>query len=786
MQQLLDRLLLAVFLPFWGLCFVLSVQTAYQERGYPPVAVSLPPDPDAYPVVTGLHARADRERSELRVGDRLLRLGGADLRGVGPVGLATRAAQERGPRRRLGVRYERAGVVRDSEVELESYALYWPRFPASVVFVVTALALTLRARPSAMVRATVHTYLSVALLLVCTFAGAAWETHLSIGVHILSLSLAAALSARSVLLFPHNVLPSAAWARAVPWAFAILGPFDASRFYDAPFSRSVGLVGTPAVGLLEGVVLLAVMTRTYRRSDAIARRQLRWVLYGAYCAFAPPLLLAILAAVDPRFTRLLVASFCTVAIAPMAVLISIVRYNLFDIDRLISTTASSSILGIMLLALLMAAVPRLARALSTPSGLDPSTAQLVLSLVLAAMVIPAHRRLRPRIDQAFFADRYAWERGFEQLLDELSRCTRPDELIRLAGTRLHALLRPESCVIYARSGAAFTPVCAQGSAIPPAFDARSPLVAALEARATPLTAERFADHRGAAALSPFDRAALETLGVPLVVPMRRSGTLVAFLCLGPKRSGDVYTPTDVAMLAAMGDKVSGELLRFDQVEMLRQAQSMQASFRRYVPDAVAEQLASGAEIDLGECDLTVLFVDLRGYSSLAEQRPAGDIFSTVNRYTQAVSDVIRSHGGTVVEFGGDGMMAVFGAPRPLPEKERVAVEAACAIVKTVRALPLEELPGQAPLAVGVGLATGPAFVGNVHAVDRLIWTAIGRTVNLAARLQALTRELGASAVIDARTWALAGPAAGPFRKHADVAIRGHTQPEDVYALPLEA
>ena len=213
---------------------------------------------------------------------------------------------------------------------------------------------------------------------------------------------------------------------------------------------------------------------------------------------------------------------------------------------------------------------------------------------------------------------------------------------------------------------------------------------------------------------------------------------------------------------------------------------MQEALRRYVPGAVADQLARGERLEAGEREVSVLFVDIRGYTSFAEHRAAAEIFSTVNRYTEAVSEIVHRHGGSVVEFNGDGLMAVFGAPRDLPYKERAAVEAGREIPTAVGALPVEEPKGGAvELSVGVGIATGEAFVGNIRAADRMIWSAIGNTTNLAARLQALTRQLDAAMVIDAPTWRRLDQAANDFQRHPAVAIRGRSQMEDVYTLPLE-
>ncbi len=202
---------------------------------------------------------------------------------------------------------------------------------------------------------------------------------------------------------------------------------------------------------------------------------------------------------------------------------------------------------------------------------------------------------------------------------------------------------------------------------------------------------------------------------------------------------------------------------------------------------IAEQLASGAELVPGEREVTVLFVDIRGYTGFSEGRGSKEIFSTVNRYTETVSEIVRQYAGSVVEFNGDGMMAVFGAPLEVSKKERAAVEAGYEMVDAVAALPVEDpAGGSTKLSVGVGIATGVAFVGNIQAVDRFIWTAIGNTTNLAARLQSLTRDLDAALVIDHATWERAQPTAAAFEKRSDVPIRGRRETLDLYVLPMPA
>lgn len=298
----------------------------------------------------------------------------------------------------------------------------------------------------------------------------------------------------------------------------------------------------------------------------------------------------------------------------------------------------------------------------------------------------------------------------------------------------------------------------------------------------------------------------------MLVPFRRGPDLFAFSCLGPKRSGDIYTPTDLAWLGAVAGKVSDRLLALDATAVAEQARAMQEALRRYVPGAVAARLASGQDIEAGEREVTVLFVDIRGYTGFSEARQAEEIFHTVNRYTEMVSQLVRARGGSVVEFHGDGLLAVFGAPDALPMKERAAVQVGCEIVAEMAAMAALPTTAASPsassvsdvaarreptasgqptkmpaagLSVGVGIGTGPAFVGNIQSSDRFIWTVIGDTVNLAARLQSMTRELNAAVAIDDTTFRRAGrETRAAFVRHADLAIRGRAQPETVHALLL--
>src|SRR5262249_46058110 len=302
-------------------------------------------------------------------------------------------------------------------------------------------------------------------------------------------------------------------------------------------------------------------------------------------------------------------------------------------------------------AALLFAVPEVAGVVSNASGADPRVVQPLLSVMAAAGLVPGHRLLQPRIERLVFRERFALRTGVDALLGGLADGGGPEELFTMVGERLDALVHPASCRIYVPLGDSYAPVFARGSAGPPTLSADGAVIGALRAHTAPFDWQQWAR-----SLAARERAALEPLEAVVLVPVRRAGELAAAICLGPKVSGDVYTTTDLALLAAVAEKGSAELLRFNTAVILRQEREMNTALRRYVPEPVAVRLTRGEEIEGGEQDVSVLFVDIRSYTAFSEQQTAGTVFSMVNRYTEAVSAVIQRRGGTVVEVLADGLL----------------------------------------------------------------------------------------------------------------------------------
>jgi adenylate cyclase len=173
-------------------------------------------------------------------------------------------------------------------------------------------------------------------------------------------------------------------------------------------------------------------------------------------------------------------------------------------------------------------------------------------------------------------------------------------------------------------------------------------------------------------------------------------------------------------------------------------------FGRYVADEVVEKLlATGMMPDLGgeSFQVTVLFSDIRNFTTISERLGPRAVVEMLNTYLAQACEPILAQGGTVDKFIGDAVMAVFGSPVLYPDHARRALSAALGLAQKAREFRAwmqqrfadQELPD---FAIGIGIHTGEAIVGNIGSPKRLEFTAIGDTVNTASRLEGLTKELG--------------------------------------------
>jgi adenylate cyclase len=294
--------------------------------------------------------------------------------------------------------------------------------------------------------------------------------------------------------------------------------------------------------------------------------------------------------------------------------------------------------------------------------------------------------------------------------------------------------------------------------------------------------------------APLNAAALLALGGltiglglrlrPLISLPTTLASIALFLGLGQVLFAKGILLDEVGpLLACAGAYLAVQGARF--AESLRDLRRVEALFGRYVSPAVVRRLVGNQEeLRLGgqRREISVLFSDIRGFTTFAEHLPPEEVGAMLNEYFTAMVDVIFTHGGTVDKFVGDAIMAVFNAPLEQADHAERAVATALAMQDTATVLATRwESLGRPPLKIGIGVQSGPAVVGNFGADRRLEYTALGDTVNVASRLESLSKDLGCAIVVGAGTVALLGEL-GSLEPLGLITVRGRAEQLDLYGV----
>ncbi|MBS1150112.1 MAG: Adenylate cyclase [Myxococcaceae bacterium] len=245
---------------------------------------------------------------------------------------------------------------------------------------------------------------------------------------------------------------------------------------------------------------------------------------------------------------------------------------------------------------------------------------------------------------------------------------------------------------------------------------------------------------------------------------------------GLRAGADDYIHKGVSMdeLAARMENI---LKRTNETDRIRRL------FARYTSDAVVEEILKSGEVVLSgeKRDVTVLFADIRNFTSIAETYPPEQVMGLLNGVLGRLTDAVLAHGGTLDKFLGDGVMAVFGAPVAHDDDAARAVRAALQMMEAVRE---QNISGEhvAPLELGIGINTGLVVAGSVGSARRTEYTCIGDAVNIAARLCSLAG--GGEILVGASTAERAARAGWTSELLPPVRLKGKAQPVPLYRVTI--
>jgi adenylate cyclase len=213
---------------------------------------------------------------------------------------------------------------------------------------------------------------------------------------------------------------------------------------------------------------------------------------------------------------------------------------------------------------------------------------------------------------------------------------------------------------------------------------------------------------------------------------------------------------------------------------LREREQIRETFGTYVDREVAEHiLREGTLLEGEEVSVTAMFIDIRGFTNLAERLSAPEVVALLNRLFERIVPIIHAHGGHVDKYVGDGLLAVFGAPRRQEDHADQALAASLGIAAAVN----EEFVGE--LQTGIGLNSGLVVAGNIGGAGRLEFSVIGDAVNVAARVEEATRDTGDAILVSEHTKALlVDDGEAMLEERPSVALKGRMEPVSLFAAAV--
>jgi adenylate cyclase len=266
--------------------------------------------------------------------------------------------------------------------------------------------------------------------------------------------------------------------------------------------------------------------------------------------------------------------------------------------------------------------------------------------------------------------------------------------------------------------------------------------------------------------------------LPVIVTSSLEGVADIVRCIELGADDYLHKPVNPVLLKArINSSLEKKRLRDQQQELIK----------RFATSEVADDLeTSGFALGGRRVQATVMFSDIRGFTSLVEAQSPEETIELLNTYYTLMFDAITGQGGVVNQMIGDGLMAIFGAPQALDEAPLAAVRAALDMVEMIDLFNIERTgTDKEPIRIGIGIASGEVVAGYTGTQQRATYTCIGDTVNLAARLEAHTKEVGRGILLDGKTRAALEDRV-PLDTLGDVLFKGKSVAVPVFAVKAQA
>jgi len=513
------------------------------------------------------------------------------------------------------------------------------------------------------------------------------------------------------------------------------------------------------VGALVVLIVALAMTAVHGTTP-LARQRARVLLVGFAVGQLTPVFGTTLEAVTGMAVPYLNALWKLNLLFPVAVAYAMVRYELFDMRAVVRVGSVYAIVtGVVIVAYAGAITALNVIFTRLGMGTSPLATAVVLALAVVLFLNPLYTRAQRLVDRLFFRQQLDAQRSIERLSGTMTTVRDFDRIAGLIGRTIDESFHPSrlTLAVLEEEQARYRVVV--GSAGPMGASgliaAGSSLPRHLARWRQPITRVQHGADPDLALCREGCLAQMRVLGAEMVVPLLFEGRVTGLLALGEKRSGASYTTEDLRLLRVVVNQSAVALENARAYSALEDAnrrladtlrrveilEAIRTSLSKFVPRRVQElieEAPEAPEFAKREMDVSVLFVDVAGYTSLSERHDPDRVNVMIERYFGAFLDEILRNGGDVNETAGDGLMVIF-QDEDADRHARNAVQTALGILR--RTDEINEAGVDEPIRLHVGVNSGLAAVGATKiegsAATRWTYTASGPVTNVAARLASL-------------------------------------------------
>ncbi len=537
-------------------------------------------------------------------------------------------------------------------------------------------------------------------------------------------SLSPALYVHLALTFPERRTIAQRYPRIVWAPYVVVAPIAVLILGWLRPPSPDWLILVPAVGALDWgaalILLIASLARTsVSGSTPLVRHRARVLMTG----FAAGQLLPVLGTAGEAAFQVTVpylnALWRLNFLFPLAVGYAMVRYNLFDLRAVIRIgTIYGAVTGLVVAAYAGSITVVNVAFASLGFATSPVIPAAVVALAVVLFLNPVYLRTQAVVDNLFFRQRLDIQRSIERLSDSMTSLLDLHRIVQLITRTVDESFHPEGQILLLldeRAGAYRT---SEQHGQTPVIPAVSSLPQCLARRRTPITRERHEEDPELAGCRLTCVLQMAGLGADLVVPILFRDRVAGFLALGLKRSGAAYTTEDLRLLRPVANQsavalenakayTALESANAELREALRRVgilESIRSNLAKFVPATVQRLIEEAPEspvFDKREADVSVLFVDIAGYTRLSARLDPERVNHLVERYFGAFLDEILRHGGDVNETAGDGLMVIFQDPDPARHAQ-AAVRTALGILERTRQINREARRDGEPIALQLG------------------------------------------------------------------------------------